>query len=249
MDPRDEIIRVPNRKGSPHALETSLNQPFKSPFNASFKAVFFDHDGTLVDSEVVHMAIWQEVLARYDAVLSNEFYADECAGVPTSQTAVVFIEKFKLSLNPAELIMIKREAEALRLARSPYPLMPHTREIVRLFAEQKKTLAVVTGAPTHAAQHSLHAHGLHTYIPRVFSGQDTPRNKPAPDCYLLAMEQLGLKPHECIAFEDTEHGLHAAADANIACFAVPHALSKGQDFSRATAIFSSFEEAMSALSA
>jgi HAD superfamily hydrolase (TIGR01509 family) len=224
-------------------LETCLSH-FVKP---SFKAVFFDHDGTLVDSEIVHMAIWQEVLARYNAILSNDFYASECAGVPTSQTAMVFVEKFQLSLGPAELIKIKREAEALQLAKRPYPLMPHVRQIVSLFVEQKKTLAVVTGAPTHAAQHSLNAHGLNTYIPKVFSGQDTLRNKPAPDCYLLAMKELGLQPHECIAFEDTEHGVQAAADAKIACFAIPHALSKGQNFSRATAVFSSFEEVMRAL--
>jgi beta-phosphoglucomutase-like phosphatase (HAD superfamily) len=61
------------------------------------------------------------------------------------------------------------------------------------------------------------------------------------------MEELGLQPHECIAFEDTEHGVQAAADAKIACFAIPHTLSKGQNFSRATAVFSSFEEVMRAL--
>jgi HAD superfamily hydrolase (TIGR01509 family) len=224
-------------------LETCLSH-FVKPV---FKAVFFDHDGTLVDSEIVHMAIWQEVLARYGAILSNEFYADQCAGMPTSQTAVIFVEKFRLAIAPDELIKTKREAEAIRLTKSPYPLMPFAREIVRLFTAQKKILAVVTGAPMPAAQYSLNAHGLHTDIPRIFSGQDTLRNKPAPDCYLQAMEQLGLKPQDCIAFEDTEHGVRAAADANIACFAIPHTLSKGQDFTRATAVFSSFAEAMKAL--
>jgi HAD superfamily hydrolase (TIGR01509 family) len=213
----------------------------------SFKAVFFDHDGTLVDSESVHMVIWQDVLSRYNATLSNQFYADQCAGVPTSQTAELFVEKFQLRLTPTELIKTKREAEALRLAQNPYPLMPFAREIVSLFGEQRKMLAVVTGAPIHAAQHSLNAHGLNALIPRIFSGQDTPRNKPAPDCYLLAVEQLGLQPHECIAFEDTEAGLRAASDANITCYAIPHALSKGQNFSKAAAVFDSFEMAMKAL--
>jgi HAD superfamily hydrolase (TIGR01509 family) len=221
-------------------LETRLKQ--------SFKAVFFDHDGTLVDSESVHMAIWQEVLARHSAILSNKFYADQCAGVPTSQTAELFVEKFQLRLTPTELIKTKREAEALRLAKNPYPLMPHAREIVTLFAKQQKILAVVTGAPIHAAQHSLNAHGLNLLIPRIFSGQETSRNKPAPDCYLLAMEQLGLLPHECIAFEDTEAGLEAATGANITCYAIPHTLSKGQNFSKATAVFESFDEASRKLS-
>lgn len=208
--------------------------------------MFFDHDGTLVDSESVHMVIWQEVLARYDAILSAEFYADQCAGVPTSQTAEVFVEKFHLALSPPELIKIKREAEAIRLAKNPYPLMPFAREIVHLFALQGKVLAVVTGAPVHAAQHSLNAHDLSILIPRVFSGQDTPRNKPAPDCYLMAIKQLGLEAHECIAFEDTAAGLQAATEAEITCYAIPHALSKGQDFSKATAVFENFAVALKA---
>jgi hypothetical protein len=104
------------------------------------------------------MVIWQVVLGRYDATLTDEFYADQCAGVPTSQTAELFVEKFRLRLTPTELIKVKREAEGLRLANTPYPLMPFAR------------------------------------------------------------------------------------------YAIPHALSKGQDFSRATAVFKDFEEASRKLS-
>ena len=63
-------------------------------------------------------------------------------------------------------------------------------------------------------------------------------SKPSPDCYLLAVANLGLEPEDCVAIEDTEHGVAAAAAAGVACLAVPNEMSKHHDFSRATQVFS-----------
>jgi HAD superfamily hydrolase (TIGR01509 family) len=213
----------------------------------NFKAVLFDHDGTLVDSEIVHFALWQKVLAAHGATLSIEFYADHCAGVPTKATAPFLIDHYQIHLTPEMLINEKRLAEVTRLSTTPYALMPFASDFIRLLASHNKIMAVVTGAPAPAAQRSIDAHALGSYLPRVFSGQDTLRNKPSPDCYLEALNQLGLKASDCIAFEDTEHGLLAATDAGIKCYAVPHELSKGQNFSRASAVFKDFSEAAKAL--
>jgi HAD superfamily hydrolase (TIGR01509 family) len=212
-----------------------------------FKAVLFDHDGTLVDSEGVHYQLWHSILLQHGVELSAQFYADICAGVPSAQTARILIEHFKLDYLANALLEDKREAERRQLAATPFPLMPFVREVVQGFANQDKLMAVVTGAPFHAAQRSITTHDLDAFIPRIFSGQDTPRNKPAPDCYLQALDQLKVSANQAIAFEDTEHGVQAAVDAGITCYAIPHSLSKGQDFSRATAVFENLKLAYLAL--
>lgn len=215
--------------------------------NQPFKAVLFDHDGTLVDSEVVHCQLWQGILLQHGAQLSAQFYANVCAGVPSADTAQILIERFKLDYLPADLLEDKREAERTQLAAKPFPLMPYVREVVQGFADLSKVMAVVTGAPMHAAQRSISAHELGSLLPHIFSGQDTPRNKPAPDCYLRALDKLQISATQAIAFEDTEHGVRAAVDAGITCYAIPHSLSKTQDFSKATAIFDNLKEAFYAL--
>ena len=70
------------------------------------------------------------------------------------------------------------------------------------------------------------------------------RNKPAPDCYLLAAQRLGLAPAQCVAIEDTQAGVTSAVAAGMACVAVPHALSRHQDFSRASAVVDSLADAV-----
>jgi beta-phosphoglucomutase-like phosphatase (HAD superfamily) len=212
-----------------------------------FQAVLFDHDGTLVDSEGVHCQLWQGILLRHGVQLPGQFYADVCAGVPSAHTAQILIEEFKLDYLAADLLEDKREAERIQLAAIPFPLMPFVREVVQGFADHSKVMAVVTGAPMHAAQRSITGHDLGSLLPRIFSGQDTPRNKPAPDCYLRALDDLNITAAQAIAFEDTEHGVRAAVDAGITCYAIPHSLSKSQDFSKATAIFDNLKQAFQAL--
>jgi len=62
------------------------------------------------------------------------------------------------------------------------------------------------------------------------------KSKPEPDCYLLALERLSLKPEDCVAIEDTEHGLRAAAMAGIKCLVIPTEMSRHHDFSLASAV-------------
>jgi beta-phosphoglucomutase-like phosphatase (HAD superfamily) len=97
-------------------------------------------------------------------------------------------------------------------------------------------LGIVTGGSENGVSATIRAYNLEKYISVVVSGDDVTHSKPAPDCYLLALQQLGCAPHECIAIEDTEHGLIAAAAAGIQCLAVPTEMSQHHDFQRATAV-------------
>jgi len=69
-------------------------------------------------------------------------------------------------------------------------------------------------------------------------------SKPAPDCYLLALQHMGLQAHDAVAFEDTEHGVTAAVAAGLACVAIPTPMSAGQDFSAATVLLPDMESAV-----
>ena len=201
--------------------------------DAPIRAVLFDHDGTLVDSEPVHLALWQEVLAPLGVALDLPTYKACHAGIPTPANAVDMVRRFGLALTPQTLAGAKHEATARWLARQPFPLMPSARGAVQRLRAAGLRLAIVTGAEGAGARRTLRGHGLEGLFDTVVSGDDVARSKPAPDCYRLALERLGLPAEACVALEDTAAGLHAATEAGLRALAIPHALSAHQDLGRA----------------
>lgn len=209
------------------------------------RAVLFDHDGTLVDSEPTHFRLWQEVLESYGVTLSEKQYKAYYAGVPTAANAVDMVSRFSINEAPATLADAKNSATRTFLSRTAFPLMPWVKEVLPLFHRGGLRLAIVTGAGSYGVQATLRAHSLHEFFETVVSGDDVRHSKPAPDCYLLAIERLGMAPSECIAIEDTEHGVNAATSAGVACLAVPTDMSMHHSFSKATAVFGELRAAAS----
>jgi HAD superfamily hydrolase (TIGR01509 family) len=209
----------------------------------ALRAVLFDHDGTLVDSEPIHFLAWKEVLAPYGFALTDEQYRERYAGVPTLANARDLVQRFGVAEDPCTLAEAKNAATRDYLRRSAFPLLPGVREAIATFAGLGLRLAVVTGAGAFGVDATLRAHGLAAHFAVVVSGDDVRHGKPAPDCYLLALERLGLPAGDCLAIEDTEHGLAAATGAGIRCLALPTAMSRHHDFSQATAVLDGMDAA------
>lgn len=189
------------------------------------RAILFDHDGTLVDSEPVHFTMWASVLARYGVSLSEQQYKTHCAGVPTRANAVDLVGRFGLDEDPAVLAEAKNALTKDHLLRRSFPLMNGVLEAIAEFRAAGLQLAVVTGASADGVHATLRANDLQRHFTTVVCGDDVSASKPAPDCYLLALERLGLSAEECLAVEDTRHGLEAACGAGIRCLALPTAMS------------------------
>lgn len=210
----------------------------------AIKAVLFDHDGTLVDSEPIHFLLWKQVLDRYDISLTDKQYRDHYAGVPTPANAKDIVRRFSLDESADVLIEKKNSAVHEYLQAQPFPLMPTARKTISSLHRRGLKLAVVTGASGSAAQATLQGYALQNYFSALVSGDDVKRSKPAPDCYLLALKQLEIIPSECIAIEDTEHGMKAAVGAGIPCIAIPTDMSRNHNFSDAIAVLDGLGEAL-----
>lgn len=207
------------------------------------KAIFFDFDGTLVNSEPLHFQMWQQVLAAYGVGLTVEQYKEHYAGVPTTLNAEDMVKRFALPVPHNVISDAKKTLTRAVVASAGFPLMPAVRDILDHFSGHDLKLGIVTGAARRNVDVTLRVHALHDYFSVIVSGEDISRNKPAPDCYLLAMAQLGITPAECLTFEDTESGVRAAASAGVACLAVPTPMSAHHDFSTAEGVFASLQEA------
>ena len=200
------------------------------------KAIFFDHDGTLVDSEPIHFQLWRDVLAARGIALSEALYRDCYAGIPTIDNAVDLVARFAIDEAPASLAEAKNVATRRFLEQRAFPLMPGVRAALTQFQRAGMRQAIVTGAGSDGVQTTLRQHALGEFFETFVSGDDVVNSKPAPDCYLLAVRRLGLSPCECVAIEDTEHGVNSAAAAGVRCLAVPNDLSRQHDFGQASAV-------------
>jgi HAD superfamily hydrolase (TIGR01509 family) len=208
------------------------------------RAILFDHDGTLVNSEPVHFELWAKVLKQYGFALTEEHYRLYYAGVPTRANAIDLVERFGIKEEPWKLAHAKNVATDEYLEHAAFPLMKGVKEAVDLIHSQGLQLAVVTGASATGVRATFKAYGFEQKFSLIVSNEDVQQSKPAPDCYLLALRKLGLGPDECIAIEDTSPGLQAAHSAGLRCFVVPSEMSKHQDFRSATAVCTEMSEAI-----
>ncbi len=209
----------------------------------AIKAVLLDHDGTIVDSEFSHYQMWARVLYPFDVALTESDYNKNYAGMPAMSNAVNMIRHFNMKASEAELVESKLKETRAFLANKAFSPIPDAFETIEKFYNHGLRLAIVTGSNQHCLSRTAEAYGLERFVSAFVSCDDVVNSKPAPDCYLLAMEKLGVQAHESVAIEDTEHGIKAAVAAGIRCLAIPTEMSAHHDFSAAEKVFGDILEA------
>lgn len=183
----------------------------------SIKAIIFDHDGTLVDSEPMHLQAWGAVLEALGHHLTLTEYQQNLSGKPTLVTAQWLQKRFDLDIPHADLFQRKREILRAMLNNRAFPLMPGAINLLQQLQSAGVPLAVASGAIGDEVHHSLHYHALKPFFTGVATGSDVDRNKPFPDVYQLAAERLGVPAHQCCAVEDSDSGQQSALSAGMPC--------------------------------
>ena len=183
----------------------------------TIKAIIFDHDGTLVDSEGVHCDCWNEVLQPYQQTLSYDDYCTNYNGLPTQETAQRIQQEFALPTSANKLYTLKITALNHHLSLKPFPLLPGVLETLNHLKQKAVPLAIASGANRKEVSHSIEAHNLKQYFRTVSTKDDVKHSKPAPDVYLHAATQLGIEPQHCLAIEDSDTGEQSAIAAGMPC--------------------------------
>lgn len=183
----------------------------------AIKAVIFDHDGTLVDSEGIHCACWNSVLTQHQQSLSYSQYCEDYNGLPTLETARRLRDKWQLATTAETLYQQKIDVLNARLSETPFPLLPGAKAILDYFHQQAMPMAIASGANRHEVQRSVNGHQLQDYFRAVSTKNDVEYSKPAPDVYLHAAKQLEIDPHHCLAIEDSDTGEQSARAAGMLC--------------------------------
>ncbi|WP_115719343.1 HAD family hydrolase [Gallaecimonas mangrovi] len=202
-------------------------------------AVIFDHDGTLVDSEQLHYVLWQRVLKPLGLQLEVQDYQAHYAGIPALENAQRLVQHFDLSISPSALAEQKARLSQRFLQQHPFPLLPGVAKTLAAFQQAGIRMAIATGANQYAVDATCRFHRLSHFFEAIVSRDDVQHGKPHPQTYQLALSRLRLSAADCLAVEDTVHGMKAALAAKLPCVVVPSPMSKAQDFTGAAASFSS----------
>jgi HAD superfamily hydrolase (TIGR01509 family) len=176
----------------------------------ALKALLFDMDGTMIDSDPIHVAVFIEFLAVFGIRLTEAEYKANMHG---RQNVDIFREILP-DADPHALDKAKEAAYRTRLGPETGP-MPGLRDVLAHAERQGLRTAVVTNACRENVDKVLAVFGMETRFDFVSLGDDCPLGKPHPQAYLNALSALGVGAHEALAFEDSPSGIRAATGAGI----------------------------------
>jgi len=206
-----------------------------------YKAVIFDMDGVLVNSQSIHyetdMAVLQK--AGHAAQLTD---VTPYAGIANHDRWPKYRESLNLEPSAETLIEWQTALIEENFTKLPLESLPGISELLAHIADRKLPAAVGSASQPALIDLVLRKLDIAHYFQAVVSCEDVARGKPAPDVFLAAAEKLGIAPRDCIVVEDAPAGVQAAKNADMACIAFrsPHTLA--QDFSLADYVVDHFAE-------
>ena len=185
------------------------------------KAIVFDFDGVLADSEMIHFRVYNELLAPSGVQLTKAEYCEEYLGFDDEGVFEHLAQKKNLMLGDEEIEMLiaakARRFEAIVSASNV--LYPTAESCVRRLAAVWP-VGICSGARRSEIEVMLRGARLLDLFRFIVATGDTDQGKPAPDPYLKAAERHGVAPHECVALEDSHAGLQSARSAGMRTIAI-----------------------------
>jgi beta-phosphoglucomutase len=206
------------------------------------KAVVFDFDGVLADSEPLHLRALQETVAPLGVTVTRTEYYERYLGYDDAGAFHAIASDHGLATDePAVRALIRQKSiiyQALLIGGGVL-YSGAVACVERLRAEFP--LGIASGAHRHEIEAILRAGGLEHHFRFIVASGETPNGKPAPDPYLRAAGLHGLSPGECVAIEDSRWGIASAQSAGMPCVGITHSY-PARELAEAEAIVSRLDD-------
>lgn len=175
------------------------------------KAVIFDMDGTLYDTERIYGEAWEK------AGISHELYLRL---IGRSHVSIVDLLN-KCGYRGEEICAKKKQYTEEILQKRGIPVKPGVIETLKLLQERHVLTAIATSSHISVADRYLDETNMRQYFSKVISGNGLEHGKPEPDIFLYAADQLEADPQDCIVVEDGFNGVRAGKAAGMLTIMIP----------------------------
>jgi HAD superfamily hydrolase (TIGR01509 family) len=194
------------------------------------KAILWDNDGVLVDTEELYYRATCELLAELEIELSIDDYIEISLRRGTSCFDLAY--ERELDAERIEALRLRRNTRYEALLREGVPLIEGVASTLEALRGVARMAIVTSTRPEHFAL--VHEPlGIREHFEFVLTGADYTKFKPDPQPYLMAADRLGVAPADCLVVEDTERGLESATRAGMRCVVIPRGLSAGGNYASA----------------
>ena len=206
------------------------------------KAVLFDMDGVIVDTEPLHRKAYFSTFDDLEIEVSEELYTS-FTGASTKKVCTTLIEKFQLGQSHEELALIKRKYfKDYFFNDADFNLLPGVKNLIENYFNNNIKLVLASSASIVTIDMVFDKFDLEKYFIGKISGADLKESKPHPEIFLLASEIANEPKGNCMVIEDSTNGIIAAHYAEIFCTAYKSEHSVGQNYEKANLVISDFSE-------
>ncbi|RMZ59373.1 HAD family phosphatase [Chryseobacterium nematophagum] len=208
----------------------------------SLKAVLFDMDGVIVDTEPLHRKAYFKTFNELEIIVSENLYTS-FTGSSTKKVCETLINEFDLSHSHEDIAHIKRTYfKDFFYNDEEFDLIPGVKQLIEHYHENDMKLILASSATMTTINMVFEKFGLEKYFSGKISGADLKESKPHPEVFLLAAKIANEPVENCMVIEDSTNGILAAHRAQIFCSAYRSQHSKNQDYTLANIVVSDYAE-------
>ena len=204
------------------------------------RAIIFDMDGVLINSEHLHTKAWGEMLRKYSGATLTAAEKAKYIGRSAEYLARILVQKYRMNISAEQLIRDKTK-RYLELSRHLAPNKTLKLQLARLRKDYK--IAVASSGRKDVVHAILTRLGIKRLFPVIVTASHVKQAKPSPEIFLKAAKALHVKPENCVVIEDATNGVIAAKRAGMRCIALRTDFAS-QDFALADAVASSLHQAL-----
>lgn len=194
------------------------------------KAVIFDLDGIIIDSEPWQRKAFDKTIKPFNIKFTKKEFL-KLVGIKTIDNFKTIVKKYKLNISAEKLTEIKGQIYTKILTQSIKP----RKGLLKILAylEPKYIIAVASNSTKHDVLLPLNLLKITKQFKLIKTGDDVKKGKPSPEIFLKTAKKLKVKPEECAAIEDSMSGINAAKKAGMLAIAVPTEYTKMHEFNKA----------------
>ncbi|WP_160687896.1 HAD family hydrolase [Clostridium sp. C2-6-12] len=205
------------------------------------KAVIFDMDGVIIDSEPIHFEVDMKTMKDFGCSISKE-ELNKYVGTTNEYMFTDIKNKYKLDKSAEEIINYRCELVKRKVIESDLEPIEGIKNLLINLKDKNIPAAIASSSPRDFIEVVVSKFGIENYFSCILSGEEVENGKPAPDIYVETAKKLGILPEECVVIEDSKNGVLAAKKAGMKCIGFKNANSGNQDLSNADFIVNSIVE-------